>query len=93
MQATYTFPVGVTTLWWYAPNTSNGPFMNATVAAHTKEEPTRVNVTASETGSAPHYTASVVWSTPAANAAAASAASEAPASESSAFNIRGARWW
>ena len=20
MQATYTFPVGVTTLWWYAPN-------------------------------------------------------------------------
>ena len=22
MQATYTFPVGVTTLWWYAPATS-----------------------------------------------------------------------
>ena len=22
MQATYTFPVGVTTLWWYAPSTS-----------------------------------------------------------------------
>ena len=23
MQATYTFPVGVTTLWWYAPNQGN----------------------------------------------------------------------
>ncbi|KAF9485722.1 glycoside hydrolase [Pholiota conissans] len=23
MQATYTFPVGVTTLWWFAPNTGN----------------------------------------------------------------------
>ena len=22
MQATYTFPVGVTTLWWYAPSMS-----------------------------------------------------------------------
>ena len=23
IQAKYTFPIGVTTLWWYAPNTSN----------------------------------------------------------------------
>jgi len=34
MQATYTFPVGVTTLWWYAPPTS---LKNAT-----KEEPTEI---------------------------------------------------
>ena len=34
MQATYTFPVGVTTLWWYAPNEGHsfdGDFVNATV--------------------------------------------------------------
>ena len=33
-QATYTFPVGVTTLWWYAPNQGNslGTFANATVS-------------------------------------------------------------
>ncbi|PBK71630.1 glucan endo-1,6-beta-glucosidase [Armillaria solidipes] len=29
MQATYTFPVGITTLWWYAPPTSS---LNATAA-------------------------------------------------------------
>ncbi|KAJ7166584.1 glucan endo-1,6-beta-glucosidase [Mycena filopes] len=34
MQAAYTFPVGVTTLWWYAPPTS---LQNAT-----KEEPTEI---------------------------------------------------
>ena len=35
MQATYTFPVGVTTLWWYAPNEGNSlgedALANATV--------------------------------------------------------------
>ena len=30
MQATYTFPVGVTTLWWYAPNQGHS-VKNATV--------------------------------------------------------------
>ncbi len=35
MQATYTFPVGITTLWWYAPNEGqslDGDFVNATAA-------------------------------------------------------------
>ncbi|PIL22448.1 hypothetical protein GSI_15136 [Ganoderma sinense ZZ0214-1] len=35
MQATYTFPVGVTTLWWYAPNEGysfDGDFVNATAS-------------------------------------------------------------
>ncbi|KAI1793363.1 glycoside hydrolase [Ganoderma leucocontextum] len=35
MQATYTFPVGATTLWWYAPNEGDsfdGDFVNATAA-------------------------------------------------------------
>jgi len=26
MQATYTFPVGVTTLWWFAPSSNSGNF-------------------------------------------------------------------
>ena len=48
MQATYTFPVGVTTLWWYAPNQSNGKakFVNANATApavHTDAAPVRVH--------------------------------------------------
>ena len=36
-QAVYTFPGGITTLWWYAPNEGhsfddNGPLANATVS-------------------------------------------------------------
>ncbi|OBZ71255.1 Endo-1,6-beta-D-glucanase [Grifola frondosa] len=37
MQATYTFPVGVTTLWWYAPN--EGASLNATLAEDEPLEP------------------------------------------------------
>ena len=35
MQVSYTFPVGVTTLWWYAPNEGHsfdGDFVNATAS-------------------------------------------------------------
>ena len=87
MQATYTFPVGVMTLWWYAPKTSNGKLMNATAPAEQQQQPTpvRVNGTASATGAAPQYSASVVWSTP--------AKTEPSATEEPAFKIRGARWW
>ncbi|KLO13556.1 glycoside hydrolase [Schizopora paradoxa] len=31
MQATYTFPVGVTTLWWYAPTTTSADALNTVV--------------------------------------------------------------
>lgn len=37
MQVTYTFPVGVTTLWWFAPATSNAIIVSA--AKNTTEEP------------------------------------------------------
>ncbi|GJE98275.1 glycoside hydrolase family 30 protein [Phanerochaete sordida] len=45
MQAAYTFPVGVTTLWWYAPATGSaqGTFMNAT--AKTEPVPVAKNAT------------------------------------------------
>lgn len=48
MQASYTFPVGVTTLWWYAPATGSaqGTFMNAT--AKTEPVPASKNVTVEE---------------------------------------------
>ncbi|TBU27192.1 glycoside hydrolase [Dichomitus squalens] len=42
MQATYTFPVGVTTLWWYAPNEGHsfdGEFANATATFGDSSEP------------------------------------------------------
>ena len=94
MQATYTFPVGVTTLWWYAPNQSNGKakFVNANATApavHTDAAPVRVNATASAAGAAaiPHYTASVAWTAP------VESASGADEEEHSEFKIRGARWW
>lgn len=41
MQATYTFPVGVTTLWWYAPNEGHsfdGELVNATAAFRNSTE-------------------------------------------------------
>jgi hypothetical protein len=38
MQATYTFPVGVTTMWWYAPDEGNDFAANATTAFYTDEE-------------------------------------------------------
>ena len=48
MQATYTFPVGVTTLWWYAPATGSaqGTFLNAT--AKTEPVSAGANVTVEE---------------------------------------------
>ena len=42
MQATYTFPVGVTTLWWYAPNEGHSfddDFANATATFNGSGEP------------------------------------------------------
>lgn len=32
MQAKYTFPVGVTTLWWYAPELTSAELANSTFA-------------------------------------------------------------
>ncbi|PPQ98667.1 hypothetical protein CVT26_013813 [Gymnopilus dilepis] len=40
MQATYTFPVGATTLWWFAPATSNGKIVND--AKNSTESPIKV---------------------------------------------------
>ncbi|CAL1712943.1 unnamed protein product [Somion occarium] len=51
MQATYTFPVGVTTLWWYAPKTSGvqaNAFGNDTI-------PTVHNITVSGTTVSPNH--------------------------------------
>ncbi|KAK7681614.1 hypothetical protein QCA50_015347 [Cerrena zonata] len=53
MQAAYTFPVGVTTLWWYAPKTSSlqaNKFVNGiNVTSSTDDTPTVQNVTVSGT--------------------------------------------
>ncbi|KAL4262899.1 hypothetical protein AB1N83_005602 [Pleurotus pulmonarius] len=38
MQARYTFPVGVTTLWWYAPSTGNFVSSNGLVSTNTTSQ-------------------------------------------------------
>jgi len=48
MQATYTFPVGVTTLWWYAPAdafnaTSNSTLSKAYAESHGQQSPLQFN--------------------------------------------------
>ncbi|KAF8889154.1 glycoside hydrolase family 30 protein, partial [Gymnopilus junonius] len=43
MQATYTFPVGVTTLWWFAPATSNGPIARDAKNTTSSESPIKVH--------------------------------------------------
>lgn len=97
MQATYTFPVGVTTLWWFAPATSTEHARslgstNFTAPASvvdvngTSFTPTAVNVTSESHPEAPHYTASVSWSSP-------SATATAQADEKPVLKMRGSGWF
>ncbi|PSR70551.1 hypothetical protein PHLCEN_2v13590 [Hermanssonia centrifuga] len=97
MQATYTFPVGVTTLWWFAPATSTEHARslgstNFTAPASvvdvngTSFTPTAVDVTSDSHPEAPHYTASVSWSSPRATATAQS-------DETPVLKMRGSGWF
>ncbi|KAI0081546.1 glycoside hydrolase [Panus rudis PR-1116 ss-1] len=82
MQATYTFPVGVTTLWWYAPATASAQaFGNMTTPANITVSGTTVtpSQSASHNGTAANAT-STFFTTSFSTASHASSAASAPAS-------------
>lgn len=70
LQAAYTFPVGVTTLWWYAPPTSSADADTSSENA-TDVPLDRKPVQPFDGASPPQFTASVAWSKPDATASSA----------------------
>ena len=85
MQATYTFPVGVTTLWWYAPATGSaqGTFMNATATTEAVPAGTNATAKAQPVPTGMNATAKAQPVPTGKNATV----------EERAFKVRGARYW
>ena len=83
MQAKYTFPVGVTTLWWYAPKQSNSAEVIPEAAHVNITEPIAATVPATNsTAAIPSYTATVSF-----------ASAPTKVTESPAIRIRGTNWF
>ena len=91
-QAKYTFPVGVTTLWWYAAPQSNSaqvmpePAVNGIPIAINSTVP--VPTKAANESSIPAFTATVSFSSASDTATASVLATESPA-----IKMRGTNWF
>ena len=77
-QATYTFPVGVTTLWWYAAPTSNSKRETEEGFVEVKETEDPTVAFTGNTTYVPQYSQEASWEEP----------SSSPASSDSAEDFR-----